>query len=61
MLGKIYKRVNKKYGYVIDADGKLYLFSTKDILDDTEIIVGTSVYFKPKQDIVLRATYISKA
>ena len=60
MVGKIYKKINNRYGYIIDSDGNLYLFSTLDILDDTKIEEGISVEFKPKKDLILRATYISK-
>ena len=60
MIGKIYKKIDDKIGYIIDENGNLYLFSTFDILDDTKIVEGTSVEFKVKMDVVLRATYISK-
>lgn len=60
MVGRIYKKINKKYGYIIDSEGNLYFFSSSDILDDTKIEEGVNVYFKAKKDLVLRATYISK-
>lgn len=60
MIGKIYKKIDNNFGYIIDEEGNLYLFNTNDILDDTEIIVGTEVYFKPEKDKILMATYISK-
>ena len=60
MIGKIYKKIDNDFGYIIDEEGNQYLFSVNDILDDTEIIVGTEVYFKPEKDEILKATYISK-
>ena len=59
MVGKIYKKINDNYGYIIDDDGILYMFSILDILDDTIIEEGKLVEFKIKKDLVLRATYIS--
>lgn len=60
MIGKIYKKIDNDFGYIIDEEGNQYLFSVNDILDDTEIIVGTEVYFKPEKDKIFKATYISK-
>lgn len=59
-VGKIYNVVNEYSAYIIDSEGNLYLFFKADILDDTKIEVGTTVYFKPEFDKVKRATYISK-
>ena len=58
MVGKIYKKISNKYGYIIDSDGKKYFFSRKDILDDTKIEEGINVKFCIKQDLVLRAVSI---
>ena len=60
MIGKIHKKIDNDFGYIIDVEGKLYLFSTNDILDDTKLVIGTFVYFKPEEDKILKATYISK-
>jgi hypothetical protein len=60
MVGKIYKKLSNKHGYIIDESGNIYLFSNLDILDDTEIIEGTLVKFKPKKNLILKATYITK-
>ena len=60
MIGKIYKKIDNDFGYIIDDEGNLYLFSVNDILDDTKIVVGIEVYFKPEKDKILMATYISK-
>lgn len=60
MIGKIYKKIDNDFGYIIDEEGNQYLFSINDILDDTEIIVGTKVLFKPEKDKIFKATYISK-
>lgn len=60
MIGKIYKKIDNNHGYIIAEDEKLYLFSSLDIIDDTIIEEGINVEFKPKEDIVLRATYISE-
>lgn len=60
MIGKIYEKIDDNFGYIIDENGNLYLFNTNDILDDTKIIVGTEVYFKPIEDRILMASYISK-
>lgn len=58
-MGKIYKMIDKNHGYIIDINGNLYLFSSFDIIDDTKIKEGLPVLFKVKEDLVLRATYIS--
>jgi len=60
MIGKIYEKIDNSFGYIIDEKGNLYLFSFNDILDDTKIEVGTKVYFKPINDKILRASFISK-
>lgn len=60
MIGKINKKIDNDFGYITDEEGNQYLFSVNDILDDTEIIVGTEVYFKPEEDKIFKATYISK-
>jgi len=60
MIGKIYQKIDNNFGYIIDSEGNLYLFNINDILDDTELIVGTEVYFKPIEDKILMAGYISK-
>lgn len=52
--------IDSDHGFIIDEDGKQYLFTRFDIIDDVKIEKGILVEFKPIQDKFLRATYISK-
>lgn len=61
LIGKIDKIIDSDHGFIIDEDGKQYLFTRFDIIDDMEIEKGMLVDFKPLSDNkILRATYISK-
>ncbi len=60
MIGKIVEKIDESYGYIKDLKNNLYLFSISDILDDTSIIIGTDVLFKPIKDKIPLAVYISR-
>ncbi len=59
LIGKIIKNIDDGSGFIVSDNGKQYFFLKNDIIDDTEIIEGTIVAFKPDFNIILRATYIS--
>lgn len=60
LIGKVYEKIDDNHGYIIGEDNNLYFFTSFDIIDDSTIIKGLKVEFKPKKDIILKATYISK-
>ena len=59
-MGKIEKKIDNNSGIILGEDGKSYIFTIFDILDNTKIIKETIVEFKPLEDKFFRATYVSK-
>ena len=52
LIGKIIKNIDDGSGFIVSDNGKQYFFLKNDIIDDTEIIEGTIVAFKPDFNII---------